>query len=676
MTVSPSRILALPLAALAFVLALGANAQSTDPQSTEAQSTEAASTEAETAEAHSAPYEIELGLQTVNVDGNAGMYRTQINERNGLVLRSFTLLTPGPEGGAGFYDRLRIDASDLGAGPGGSLRIEADKAGAWRLRLGYRHSNSFSALPAFANPLLDRGVVPGQHTYDRTRDSLDADLELFPRSRVVPFIGYSLHRLRGPGTSTYTLGGDEFLLEQSLEESEQELRAGAGFTLGAFSGSVTQGWRRVRGTESLTLAPSSGSGNNPNPLLGLPVLAGDLRREDTTRISTPFTTLYLAGQVFKRVRLSGQYVRFAADASGDGSENATGSFVSFALSRFFSGLAEQTSSRARNTTWRGALRSEIALTDGVDAFGGYQKEHRDLSGSALIDTIFLQTLTFGGVDPRDVQTMLDAQSSIERGEEAVHAGVSARALGPFAVRVELREAKQDVDVAPDLSEIVVPGNQSGHFERRVRTLDTNASYTEGAFTLGAAWRQERADQPIFRTDFHDRQRLRLRAGWRARTWLRAGVAAEEMKLSNLQPGIDLSGEARQYSGDLEVTPHEGIAVRGSVTRFDGRNSILIRRPETFATDRSIYAERGTSHEAGIGLRRAALSFDADVARFTNRGDTPFALDRLRLRAGFELPAKTKTGVTLEYSRDRYRQGDAAYADFDATRIGIFLRYRP
>lgn len=626
------------------------------------------------ARAQTAPYDIELGIRIVKVDGNKNMYRTQTNERSGLLLRSFSLLTPGAEGG--LFDRLRVDASDLGAGPAGSLRIEADKAGSYRFRLGYRHMNVFSALPGFANPLLDRGVTTGQHTYDRTRNSVDADLELFPESRVTPFVGLSLHRLSGPGSSTYTLGGDEFRLSQSLRENEREFRIGAGFHFGLLRGSVTQGWRRTRGRESLTLAPSSGDGNNPDPLLGRPVIAGDIRREDHTRVSTPFTNLYVTGQVTQRVRLVGNYVRFAADSTGVGSEETTGSFVSFALSRFFNGLTEQASSQAKNTTWRGGARAEVSIRDGIDAFAGYQKEHRDLEGSALIDTIFLQTLTFGGVDPRDVERVLNAHGSITRGEDVLNAGASARALGPFAIRVELRDAKQNVVVAPDLSEIVVPGNQDGRFGREIRTVDTNASYTLSSLTLGAAWRQDHANRPIFRTDFRDRDRLRLRATWRAPKWVRAGATAEETKQSNSQPGIGLSGKSRQYGGDVEVTPHEGIVVHGALMRFTADNSILTRRPENFTTDRSVYAENGTSREAGVGFRRAALSFDASVARFTNRGDNPFDLDRLRLSAGFDLPPKTKMGVLLEYAEDKYRERSAAYSDFDAKRLGVFLRYHP
>jgi len=627
------------------------------------------------AHAQTAPYDIELGLRIVTVDGNKEMYRTQTGETSGIVLRSFSLLTPGPDG-AKFFDRLRIDASDLGAGPAGSLRIEADKAGVYRFRLGYRHLNVFSALPAFANPLVGSGITISQHTYDRTRNIIDADLELFPESSVMPFIGYSFNRLSGPGTSTYSIGGDEFRLAQSLEESEHEFRAGAGFHLGPFRGSVTQGWRSVRGNESSSLLSSSGDGNNPDPLLGRPVSARDILRNDRTHVSTPFSNLYVTGQLGKRLRLTGNYVRFAADSTGDGSENTAGSFVSFALSRFFNELSEQASSRAKNITWRGGARAEVAVRDGVDAFAGYQKEHRDLEGSALIDTLFLQTLTFGGVDPRDVARVLNTSGSISRGEDVLNAGVSARAPGPFAFRVELRDAKQTVTVSPDLSEIVVPGNQDGHFARDIRTLDTNASYTLFGVTLGAAWRRDRANDPIFRTDFRDRDRLRLRATWRAPKWVRAAATAEETKQTNSQPGIDLAGKSRQYGGDVEVTPHEGVAVRGSVTRFIARNSSLIRRPENFATGRSLYAENGTSYEAGGGVRHAALSFDASMARFTNRGDLPFALERFRITAGCDLPPKTKMGVIIEIARDKYHEPSAAYSDFDARRVGIFVRYHP
>ena len=72
--------------------------------------------------------------------------------------------------------------SDLGSGPAQSLRLEASRAGTYRLRFGYRSADAFSALPAFANPLLSQGVTLSQHTFDRTRRMFDVDLEMLTDS--------------------------------------------------------------------------------------------------------------------------------------------------------------------------------------------------------------------------------------------------------------------------------------------------------------------------------------------------------------------------------------------------------------------------------------------------------------------------------------------------------------
>jgi hypothetical protein len=650
-----SRILLLLLA-----FAVSSRAQEVSPPPKEAAPAEEAAVET----TDDSPYEVEAGFQLVRTDGNREMYRTQLNEQSGFVLRSFTMLTADVPGvSPRFFDRLRIDASDLGAGPAGSLHIEADKRDLYRFRLGYRHMDLFSAIPDL-------------RTFDRTSNALDVDLELLPGHRVTPFAGISFNRLRGPGTTTTTLGGDEFHLSQNFNQIEQEVRAGAAFNAGWLQGSFTQGWRRSRGAESLTLSATDSAGNSLDPLLGRPVLASGLTRQDRTRVNTPFTSLFVTGQPTKRVRVVADYVRFAADSSGDLTENAEGSFVSFALSRFFGGMSDAASSRAKNTTWRGGARVEVALIEHLTAFAGYQKEHRDLEGSALIDTLYLQTLTFGGVDPRDVQVVLNANSSIARDEDVASVGASARSLGPFAVRVEYRETKQNLSVAPDLLEIVVPGSQSGDFERRIRMFDTNVSFARPGFTLGGAYRRDRAGDPIFRTDFRDRDRLRLRAVWSAPKWIRAGITAERTTQSNTQPGIDLDGTTRQATGDVEVIPHEGVAFRASLSRFRADHSVLIRRPENFVTEPSLYAEDGNSHEGGVALNLAPLSFDASRARFTNRGTTSFDIDRVRVRFGFDLPARMRSTLIAEYGEDKFSQRSADYANFNSRRFGFFVQYRP
>jgi hypothetical protein len=622
------------------------------------------------ANAQTVPVDVEAGFRWVDLRGNSDMYRTQINERSGFLIRALTV--SGTE--TPFADYFRVDATDLGVGPAGALRIDFGRSSLYRFTLAYRQTNAFSALPAFANPLLGQGIIPGQHTYDRERRMIDADLELRKWSAITPFLGFSWHRYSGPGTTTYHVGEDEFALLSSLRNRDQEVRAGFGFSYKNFTGQLTQGWRSFRDHETLTLAPGANAGNNNDPILGSQLSAGAITRDDHADGHTPFTNAYVTGQFTSRVRVIGNYVRSAANSNSNENESAAGTLASFTISRFFGALSDQIDGRARNTTWRGGARAEIVVTDNVDFFAGFQREHRALQGSALINDLFLQTVNFGGLEPRDVQVIINAHNSLQRDEDALSAAVSARALGPFSVRAGFSEARQDVTVTPDLSEIVIPGaSQGGTFSRRVHTSDLSASYSKRGFMLGAAWRHDSANDPIMRSDFLERDRYRLRAGWLApNKSLRAGIIAEQSNPKNDRASFGYHEKIRQYTAEAELAATQEVRVHASASRYRADSTILFRRPETFAIDTSIHQENGKSLEGGVLFAFAPASVDTSFIRFENRGTTQFSMDRFRTRAMFNLTARA--GLTAEWDRDRYTEPPPSYGNFQADRYGLYLRW--
>src|SRR5438477_1546372 len=65
------------------------------------------------------PIDLEAGFRFLNLRGSSDMYRTQINERSGFLIRSLTWAGSDTR----FTDFFRVDASDLGVGPAGSLRV-------------------------------------------------------------------------------------------------------------------------------------------------------------------------------------------------------------------------------------------------------------------------------------------------------------------------------------------------------------------------------------------------------------------------------------------------------------------------------------------------------------------------------------------------------------------------
>ena len=609
---------------------------------------------AATAGAQTVPIDVEIGYRFLELKGDRAMYRTQIDERSGLVLRSLSYATPD----------LRVDVFNLGTEPAGALRLDFRHSNLFRLRLGYRTADVFSAVPSIA-----------QHTIDRTRQMVDFDLEFLPEGKVTPFLGYSVNRYSGPGTTTTHLGQDEFLLLSDIRDIDRELRGGLSFNTGRVYGVVTQGVRHFSETETLTLAPGAGAGNNSDLVLGRNITASGITRNSKFDGETPFTNAYVTVQATKRVRLLGNYVRFAADADGREHESDAGSFASFEIGRFFNGLDETTTSRAKNNTWRGGVRGEVALLPGVDLFAGFQKENRDLSGTALINSLFLQSTTFGGADPRDLAVVLDTQSSIERDENIAHLGISLRNLGPFALRGEIRTNDVTADVNPDLAEIVVPGSQGGRFRRNIDTFDASGTYHRNKLTLGAAWRHDDADKPIFRTDFIGRDRYRLRAQWATpKDLFRGAVTAEQTDAANDRQDTQFTSRLRQYTGDVEVAPVEKVHFRGSYSQFRADSDILFRFPQNFTLGDSLHQERGRAVEGGFALFLAPVTFDGSTTRFMNKGTSPFKIDRYRARLTYDL--KTHAGFAAEFSRDHYRDALYPSAFFSANRVGVFMRWRP
>lgn len=615
-----------------------------------------------------APIDIEVGYRLTNIGGNEDMYRTQINERSGFLIRAFTMQGVSE---TSLVEHFRIDANDIGTGPAGVLRLDAGKSGKYRVRLGYRRTNFFSALPEFANPLLGQGIVPGQHTYDRNRHMLDVDVDLLSFSKISPFFGYSLNRTSGPGTTTYHVGQDEFLLGQDLRNVDHEFRAGFGFSTSVWSGSVTQGYRRFHDDETLSLVPGAGNGNNSAPVLGRDITASGITRTSHNSGSTPFTNAYVTGSFDPRFKVIGNFVRFAAKSDGSESEIDTGSFASFELGRFFSGINESVNDRAKNTTWRGGVRGELSIVNNVDLLAGFQREHRDLTGSALIDTLYLQSITFGGADLRDLAVIVNSNNSMERREDLANVAISARP-GPWGFRVGASQTEQSVTVTPDLAEIVVPGSaQGGTFSRKIESFDALATVAAHGFSLGASWKHDHADQPILRTDFVDRDRQRLRAGWTNKR-VRFGAMAEQSTPRNKDPNFNYRSRIRTYTVDGSIVPNDKFSLYASGSRYRADSHILFIRPETLLRDTSFHTEDGKSLDGGATLTFTGVTVDAGLSRFRNEGTYPFKISRLHARMTYDFtPA---IGIATEWDRDRYLEA-LDFGNYEASRYGIYLRWR-
>ncbi len=624
------------------------------------------------AQAQSTHFDVELGYQWVDVDGDEDLYRTQINQSTGFVLKGFSLNHINSSGDAKFADNFRIDASGFGGNPAGRFRLWAGLGKIYRFRLFYSQFENFSALPAYANPEIENGVTPGQHTWDRDRQTLDMELEFLPNRAVTPLIGYRRNVIDGPRQTTYHTGQNEYRLSSDLKETEQELYAGITFKAGGFFGTLIQGWREYEATDRLSLAPGEYNGNIGVPILGVDQHIDDFSRSMTSTAETPVTTANVQGKIGDTVDVVLSYIRADLEGEAFSSEMLSGSLVSYRINRFFQGLDQTVSSRTENPYWRAEGRFKVHLGESVRLDLGLEENHRSLEGWALISTLYLDTLNFGGNDPQNIQDLVNAQNGYERDDQIVTGRLNIDNLGPMVLWAEAGYKKTDLSLSQDVSQIVTPGGQQGNYDRTTKLLGAGAALVFNTSRFSVDINNESADDVIVRTDFDNRLRMRARVDFTPVKWLRILGTAEYIDTSNSSSGVGYNATTDHYAIDLNFDPTESLTFRLAWDDYSTDTKMPILIPQTLSPAESVFSENGTLIEGGLLWRISIVTLDLGYSTFENEGTFDFDMKRAFLRVGVDVT--DHWAVSADYENNDYSEKVLDLAQYDATRYGVYLRW--
>lgn len=620
------------------------------------------------------PMDLELGYRFVNVAGSENMYRSQINEREGFLLRSFTLAL-GNQAESKLFDKLRIDVSDIGAGPAGAAKFEIGKSGIYQFKFSYARWQMFSALPVFANPLLNQGIVPGQHTWETLRNVYDAELRILPGTVFTPIFGYTYNLYSGPSYSTVYLGGDEFKLNQSFRTYDEEPRVGFDLNAGPVAVYFMQGWRVSRGWDTSVLTPgtANANGNNSNTVLGRQISAISYTRTSETNINVPVTTASAVIQLGCYGRILGSYVRANAGTESQGGEWGDGNWVSFAAASFFGGLNSTYNSSVTAKNWRGSARAELTLAPKLELFGGWMEKSREQTGFELLSTILYNTQNYAGASTPNITDVMRVTNGLERTDEVFDVGAVYRQAGPFGLRFTYSHTKQDVTLSESVAEIVVPGGQSGEYRRAINTYDAGVTFSLAGLVLDAEYRGDQADQAILRTDFTSRSTWRARLTFNTLKFLRISGTSQWSWQSNTQPGIDSNGKFQQYGGDIDILPISALTLRFSGNAFWSNTYIPILTPQNMQVVPSSMVEHGYSLEGGLSLNLKLFTLQASGGEFKNTGSLDFKIDRFR--GSIEIPIVKAFSFVAEWAYDKYQETVFTYGDFSASRVGLYAHWK-
>ncbi|MBI4467870.1 MAG: hypothetical protein HY650_00955 [Acidobacteria bacterium] len=292
---------------------------------------------------------LDFGWREVWRHGNSNVYGSQVNLSSGMRLLGFSTEMRAEKGTGTLLDYLSYDMSNWGGDPYNSARLRVEKHRVYRLVADYRRSQYFNFLPTFANPLLERGVFFGQHSYDSSRRMSGTTLTILPDAPFQFHFGYERNSAFGRSFTTYSVGLDEFVLSNDLRTTTDDYRLGFDWALPRASITFEQGIRKHR-DDPTTFEPAGVIANygnssnvaNPTSMNPKPILLDAFTRSTAQRITIPTTRFAVQARPVRRLSFTGRVAYSDASLDFTRFELLNGTLFDRSVLRYF------TESRARS----------------------------------------------------------------------------------------------------------------------------------------------------------------------------------------------------------------------------------------------------------------------------------------------------------------------------------------
>ncbi|MBM3725103.1 MAG: hypothetical protein FJW40_06735 [Acidobacteria bacterium] len=162
----------------------------------------------------------ETGYRSVDVTGDRGKYRSDVNYPSGLRLFGSSLVVNSKNGQGRLFDEVLLQTQGLANDPYQFATLRVQKNKLYRYDLLWRSNEYLN--PSFA-------ISNGLHLLDTVRRLQDQTLWLLPQSSVRFFLGYSRNTQSGAGLATTQLWdarGDEFPFATNIQREQNEYRIG------------------------------------------------------------------------------------------------------------------------------------------------------------------------------------------------------------------------------------------------------------------------------------------------------------------------------------------------------------------------------------------------------------------------------------------------------------------
>jgi hypothetical protein len=528
-------------------------------------------------------FSLEVGNRwSSEVKGNSDVYRSLVNLGDGPKVLGLDLSLRGPA--SGLFDKLDVRGDGWGGEPYSTARVRVERDRVFGFSADYRNLAYFNALPSFANPGLDRGVLSSQKTYNLRRRMLDTQLDLFPDRRVIPYLAYSRDWGTGDGVTDFSADANEWSVRNIFQDKTDHYRGGVRFQFNRFHATLEQGGTAFKDDQRVYLPPSAHYGNRTTQFLGQWLTLSNLNQAYRARGTSKYSKVLVTANPFSWMDLYGQFLYSLPSSDVNLTQDNTGKFFSLDSFSFFTSERLLATTQAKQPHTSGSFGAEIRPHRRIRLIESFMTDrfHTTSNLVSLVDTVTpgagttqgatgLERLVFN-YNRQEFNVLFDVARglTLRGGHRYVWGDAVTRAPGLSQTGAQRTgEMKMQVGLA-------------GLTFRPVARLSVHFDF-EGAS----------ADKNYFRTSLQDYQRIQTRARFQALNSVALSASFSRLENDNPSPASRYTFESRNSSLTAYWTPWGGkwISLTADYTRSTLSSDLSYLVPQTLRSERSFYQER-------------------------------------------------------------------------------------
>ncbi len=613
---------------------------------------------------------IDVGYRWVtDVGGSFDTYRSIVNLGSGpkLLGADFTLTDPKHRA----FDQIRVRANSWGDEPYQTVHLDAKKSKLYDFSADYRDMAYFDFLPSYADPLMGRGILLNEQSFDTRRHLGSFELDLLPGNWFIPYVAYDRDSGSGTGATTFVTDSNEFPVPNTLRDQTSLYRGGVRFELRRFHATLEQGGTTFKDDQSVFQNPGSTNfGNVATPIFG--------QKTDLTNLLAAYgvrgTSIYSKGlftaEATSWLDLYGQFLYSQPDANVYYQQAATGNLLLQNQLLFYTSQQYLVSAAAKLPHTSGSLGAEIRPLRRVRIVQSWLTDRLHNTGSAAST----QTLTSSGISQ---QTAALLASSLVTNYSQEEIDLFYDATSKLTLRGGYRY------VWGDASDAVLPpeGLMSSDQVKLRRNVGIGGVTFRPSQKITVRTDAEVASSggAYFRTSLYDYQKVHAQARYQALTSLSVTADFTLLDNNNPVPGVNYDFRSQQESLSLYWSPVGGKFgdFQGSYTRSTLHSDIGYLVPQTLTPQMSLYRDDAHTATALFNLKLPQVQ---GIAPKLSAGGSFFISSGTRATSYYQplatlwLPVGKKLSLFADWRYYGYGEAFYLYEGFRTNMVTTGLRF--